>query len=372
MEREELRHHFETYEEKMTPGQRAAAYASGEEADYIPYSIQSNEEAMADLFGYTTEQWRSDPKVHIDVIRRRRDEFGIVGLAAGLRLRTVGQAVGTKMYFPEVGIDRIAEHAIQDINDFGKIIDVDPYTNPVYLSIIERGRILKDEFPEMGIGTSISGPITVANTILPIETLLRETRRHPDAVKEMLDFAIYQSLAFAEMFAKEFGGAPCTICDPVSCADIISRQQYLEFSKPAQEKLIAGLTKIFERKPGIHICGKTNTLWDDMADLQVSSFSVDNREKLSEAAQRMGDKFVLVGNVDPVDVMLLGTPDEVIEACKDCIRQGATSPLGYNLGTGCQVPIGVPRENFEAFVYAARTYGAGARKGQLPRGMQGC
>ena len=369
VERDELKRHFETYVETMTQGERAAAYAAGEEADHIPYSIQSNEEAMANVFGYTTAQWRDDPKVHIDVIRRRRDEFGIVGLAAGQRLRTVGQAVGTKMFFPEVGIDRVAEPAISSLKELGKIIDNDPYTNPVYQAILERGRILKDEFPEMGIGTSVAGPITVASTIMPLDKLLRETVKHPAEVKELLDFAIYHSVAWAEMFAKEFGGGPCTICDPVSCADIISRKQYLEFSHPALVKLVEGLTKALGRKPGLHICGKTHPLWDDMSELQVASFSVDNRESLADAKERMGDKFALVGNVAPVDVMLEGTPDDVIEACKDCIRQGAESPLGYNLGTGCQVPIGTPRENFEAFVYAARIFGAGARKGCMPKGM---
>ncbi len=370
MNREELHRLFESQVDEMKPGERAAGYAAGKEVDYLPFSIQSNEEAMADLFGYTTAQWRNDPQVHIDVIRRRRDEFGIVGLAAGQRLRTVGQAVGTKMYFPEVGIDRVDTPAIQDLDELGKILDIDPYTNPVYLGILERGRILKDAFPDMGIGTSVAGPITVASTIMPIEKLLRGTRKNPDAVRELLDFAVYHSVAFIQMFAKEFGGAPCTICDPVSCADILSRKQYLEFSRPAQEKLVAGLTDAMGRKPGLHICGKTNPLWDDMAELDVVSFSVDNSESLANAKERMGDKFVLVGNVPPVDVMLNGTIDDVIESCKECIRQGAESPLGYNLGTGCQVPIGTPRENFEAFIYAARKYGAGAQKGRMPKGMQ--
>lgn len=370
MLKEDIERHFATYVEKMTSGERGAAYALGEEADHIPYSIQSNEEAMADLFGYTTAQWRDDPKVHIDVIRRRREEFGIVGLAAGQRLRTVGQACGTKMFFPEVGIDRVAEPVVKIIDELNKVMDIDPYTSPVYQAILERGRILKDAFPEMGIGTSVAGPITVAATIMPTDIMLRETRKHPDAIRELLDLAVYHSVAWAEMFAKEFGGAPCTICDPVSCADIISRKQYLEFSLPYQQKLVEGLTKAMGRKPGLHICGKTNTLWDDMRALDVVSFSVDNRESLEEAKNRMGDKYVLVGNVDPVDIMMSGTPEEVVEACKRCIIQGAESPLGYNLGTGCQVPIGTPRENFEAFVYAARIYGAGAKKGRVPKGMQ--
>ena len=372
MLQDDIKRHFETYVDKMTQGERAAAYAAGEEADHIPYSIQSNEEAMAGIFGYTTAQWREDPDVHIDILRRRRDEFGIVGLASGLRLRTVAQALGADIFFPEVGIDRVAGPAIDNIKDLHKLLDIDPFTSPVYLAILERLRILKNEFPEMGIGFMVTGPITVASTVLGADKLLRATRKQPDAVFELLDLANYHTLSWVKMFTEEFGTGGCNICDPFTCADVLSREQFVEFSKPKLEELIAGLTELLGRKPGLHICGKTSTLWDEIATLQVASFSVDNCESLAEARERLGDRFALVGNVAPVDVMLLGTPEEVVEACKDCIRQGAESPMGYNLGTGCQVPIGTPRENFEAFVYAARTYGRGARKGCMPKGMQEC
>ena len=366
---DDIKRHFETYVDKMTQGERAAAYASGEEADHIPYSIQSNEEAMAGLFGYTTAQWRDDPKVHIDILERRREEFGIVGLASGLRLRTVGQVLGAKVFYPEVGIDRVVAPAIDNIKDLNKLMDIDPFTNPTYLAILERLRILKDHFPEMGVGFMVTGPITVASTVLGADKLLRATVKNRDAVFELMDLANYHTLSWVKMFVDEFGGGGCNVCDPFTCAGILSHKQFVEVSKPKLENLIAGLTELLGKKPGLHICGKTNPLWDEIATLQVSSFSVDNCESLAAAKEQLGDKFVLVGNVAPVDVMLLGTPEDVVEACKNCIRDGAESPLGYNLGTGCQVPIGTPRENFEAFVYAARTYGAGAKKGCMPKGM---
>lgn len=371
MQQEELDRLFSEYKEEMTQGERAAGYAKGEEVDYIPYSIQSNEEAMADIFGYTTAQWRDDPRVHIDILKRRREEFGIVGLASGLRLRTVAQALGSDIYFPEVGIDRVVGPAIDSIKDLHKLLDIDPFTSPVYLAILERLRILKDEFPEMGIGFMVTGPITVASTVLGADKVLRETVKHRDAVFELMDLANQHTLAWVKMFVDEFGGGGCNVCDPFTCSGVLSNKQFVEISKPKLEDLIAGLTELLGAKPGLHICGKTSPLWDEIATLEVASFSVDNCESLAEAKERLGDKFALVGNVSPVDVMLLGTPDDVIGACKNCLEQAADSPKGYNLATGCQVPIGTPRENFQAFIYAARTYGRGAKKGCMPKGLTG-
>ena len=369
MNYEELKKEMEKYPETMSEGERMQKYAAGETVDHIPFSIQSNEEAMAGIFGYTTAQWRNDVKVHIDVIKRRKEEFNIGGLAAGLRLRTMAQAVGSEIYFPEVGIDRVIKPVLDDYSKLPELMKDDPKKNPVFLSVLQRGIDLKEAFPEMGIAMPVAGPFTNASCIRPVEKILRDTVKAPDKLNDLLKWCVEYTVAYAEMFAAEFGGGGCTICDPVSCSDILGIRNYKKFSEPYLEMLIEGLTQALGRKPGIHICGKTSPLWEEMSKLRVSSFSVDNMEDLSKARDVMGPHFGLVGNVAPVDVMLNGTIDDVIATCRECIIKGSEAENGYTLGTGCQVPIGTSRENFDAFIYAARRYGRGARKGCLPLGI---
>lgn len=134
--------------------------------------------------------------------------------------------------------------------------------------------------------------------------------------------------------------------------------------------MIEGIYKIMGRKPGSHICGKTNKIWTDLADAGLFFFSVDNCEDLHEVKLTVGDRMQIAGNVPPVDVMLYGTIDDVINSCKECIKKCADSPKGFILATGCQLPIGTPEENVDAFIYAARKYGRGAKLGQMPKGIQ--
>ena len=51
------------------------------------------------------------------------------------------------------------------------------------------------------------------------------------------------------------------------------------------------------------------------------------------------------------------------------IEKASDSPCGFQLNTGCQVAIGTPRENIDAYIYAARQYGRGAQKGHLCQGL---
>ena len=151
--------------------------------------------------------------------------------------------------------------------------------------------------------------------------------------------------------------------------DVISKSQFDEYSLPYIKKLIDGTKKIMGSAPGAHICGKTSPIWSDLADAGLFSFSIDNCEDLEVAKKAVGDRMRIAGNVPPVDVMKEGTIDEVITSCKECIIKCADSPAGFILNTGCQLPIGTPKANVEAFIYAARKYGRGARLGCMPRGI---
>ena len=62
-------------------------------------------------------------------------------------------------------------------------------------------------------------------------------------------------------------------------------------------------------------------------------FSVDNCEDLHEVKLTVGDRMQIAGNVPPVDVMLYGTIDDVINSCKECIKKCADSPKGFILAS---------------------------------------
>ena len=144
---------------------------------------------------------------------------------------------------------------------------------------------------------------------------------------------------------------------------------FQEFSKPHFVDLLNGIKEITGSIPGIHICGKTKHFWKDLPGMGFPYFSVDNCEDLAELKAAIGDKMRISGNVPPTTVLQNGTIDDVVASVIDCLVKGSDSPCGYSLAVGCAVPLGTPRENLEAYLYAARRYGRGAQKGRLCRGL---
>lgn len=370
MDYNELKENMKDVKSEMRPSERTKKYFSNEVVDHIPYSLHLVYYALAEIHGYTTSDMDADFDIYAEIIEKAREDLGLEGINARLSLRTMGASMGSTLHFPKRGIDTIEKHILQDYNDWDKMIDANPYNNKILLSLLEEAEKLKNRFPDMTLSTGVVGPLSTAIAIRPIEKVLRDTRKNPEKLKELIALGVDNSLKWVEVFTKEFGPATASISDPVTCTDIISRSQFEEFSFPELKRLVSGLKDITGLKPSLHICGHTKGIWEDLKELEISSFSVDDCEDLAEVCEALGNHLSIVGNVPPVDVLRNGSIDDVINSVKNCIRKGALSPKGYTLATGCQVSLGTPKENLDAFVYAARKYGAGAKLGQLPKGLK--
>ncbi len=79
---------------------------------------------------------------------------------------------------------------------------------------------------------------------------------------------------------------------------------------------------------------------------------VDHKVDLALARSIVGDRACVIGNVDPVTVLLQGTPEQVRAVSEQCLRAGRGG--GDVLGSGCVVPRITPLDNIRAMVGAAQ------------------
>ena len=255
-------------------------------------------------------------------------------------------------------------------NDFDKLIEFDPYKNEFLKSRLELAKRIKDRYPDLPISTSTNGPLSAAQSIRPVELILKDMRKNKENLHRLIELALDCCIKWVEAFTKEFGSISFSFGDPVASSSLISKKMYDEYAFPYQARLVNAVYEITGNKPVCHICGKSKELWEDLGRLNISGYSVDNVEDIGELKEVLGDKMLIIGNIAPVEVMNLGTVDDVIEAVKNCIIKAADSPKGYLLHTGCDVPIKTPLSNLEAYIYAVKKYGRNARIGRLPEGIK--
>lgn len=364
------RQEIEKYKSGMTPKERLIKYIEGQAVDHLPYTVIRIENPMFESMGYTTSDFNNNFEIKAEMIQRGIDDYGIRGISAGLGLRTLGAACGSKLSFPIHGFDHIEEFILEDSLDVGKLDIPDPRDNEILTPILELAGKLKERFPKEDLSTGIVGPFTAAASFRPVEKLLKDTRKNEEDVKALLDFSVRAQLKWVEDFVEEYGNVSVSISDPVSSTDLLSPKQFEKLSLPYLKELVDGVIKITGKKPSIHICGHTKGIWKYIGGLNLSSFSVDNCEDIGEVKEALGDKMLIVGNVPPTTVLGLGNSEEVIESVRDCIRKAADSPCGYMVGTGCATILGTPLENMDAYVYAIMKYSKGAKKGEIPKTVE--
>ncbi len=370
MEYEQIKKELSSMKSEMTSVERMSAYLKGEEVDHLPYNLMDVELPLAEILGYTTLQLNNDFEVFAEVVKQKELMLGLKGISVGLDLRSVGRALGTTLQFPERGIPCIKEHVLKDYKHFDKLIEFDPYKNEFLKSILELAKRIKDRYPDLPISTSTNGPLSAAQSIRPVELILKDMRKNKENLHKLIELALDCCIKWVEAFTKEFGSISFSFGDPVASGALISKKMYDEYAFPYQERLVNAVYEITGNKPVCHICGKSKELWEDLGRLNISGYSVDNVEDIGELKEVLGDKMLIIGNIAPVEVMNLGTVDDVIEAVKNCIIKAADSPKGYLLHTGCDVPIKTPLSNLEAYIYAVKKYGRNARIGRLPEGIK--
>lgn len=369
MEYEEIRKELESLKSEMSSGERMSAYMRGEEVDHLPYNLMDVELPLAEILGYTTLDMNNNFDIFCEVIKQKEAMLGLKGINIGLDLRSVGRALGTTLEFPERGVPHIKEHILKDYKDFDKLPDFNPYTNEFLKSRLELAKRIKDKFPDVPLTTSTNGPLSATQSIRPVEYILKDMRKDRQNLHKLIELGLECCIRWVEAFTKEFGSVDYSFGDPLASGNLIGKKMYDEFAFPYQERLVNEVYRITGNKAVCHICGKSKHLWDDIGKLNIAGFSVDNIEDIGELKEKLGDKMLIIGNIAPVEVMQLGTVDEVIEAVKTCIQKAGDSKNGYLIHTGCDVPLNAPYENLQAYIYAVKKYGKNARLGQMPKGI---
>jgi uroporphyrinogen decarboxylase len=122
----------------------------------------------------------------------------------------------------------------------------------------------------------------------------------------------------------------------------------------------------------LHQHGHAAVLMEDLIEVGVSIVCPllpppqGDVDDLGALKRRYGSRIALKGNVDPVEVLLRGTPEDVERAVRQCIEAAAEGG-GYILGTADSTVIGTPFENIHAFVETGLKYG---RYPLLGRGVE--
>ncbi len=343
-------------DDQMTPVERIDSFFKKKETDRIP-AMPLVCSMSGKMVGMTHRQKRASAITEAYCQIQTYKRLGNDLLIADYGLHAIGHALGSVMGDPEDAVPAVEHHILQDLKDIDRL-DFEKCRlkkDPDFQKHLDCAKILVNEMgKEVPVAALISGPFTSISSIYPIEKLLKATVRNPEEIHKLMRLCTDALKEVHNEFIK--AGAMILVCEPVATGSIISEKAYREFVKPYTVEL---MNNIHAKKGMVcyHICGDAKTILKDMVETHPDMISVDNRVDMTFAKKIVGPYMPLVGNIDPVEIMILGNTSEVEEACKHCIKDSYDSENGFILCTGCDLNGNVPLENLDTFMAAARKYG---------------
>jgi MtaA/CmuA family methyltransferase len=194
----------------------------------------------------------------------------------------------------------------------------------------------------------VEGPFAEAADLRGLNPLMVDLMDDPPFVRDLCEWTLALGVAFARAQV-EAGADLIGIGD--AAASLIGPELYREVAWPFEKRLVDAIHAAGARVR-LHICGNTRPMLRDMGALGCDIVDLDSMSPVCEAREAMGATQVLLGNIDPVRVLLNGTLAEVEQAVAACHEQAGAA---FIVGAGCEVPRDTPDANLRAMIRYART-----------------
>lgn len=209
----------------------------------------------------------------------------------------------------------------------------------------------------------VEGPLALAAEMRGLSALMMDTYEDPGFLDELLDFTSQVARAY---WKPQVEAGADTIGMSDAAASMMSPTHYERFIYPAQRRVVEDIKRT---RPDVivrlHMCGRTDDLLPTMRELPADIFELDFPVDLEHARVVLGPDKVILGNVNTVEEMFSGTPEDVYAAAAECHRICGPNHV---VGTGCEVAPETPPENLRALVAYARDHAPGDVPSSLTSG----
>ncbi|MFO7887580.1 MAG: uroporphyrinogen decarboxylase family protein [Eubacteriales bacterium] len=288
--------------------------------------------------------------IQFDSLSKLYEKFEPDIMLPFMELTVEADTLGMGINFPENDNPAVKEHKVSSLEDFESVVRN-------YNGISKRMKVFVDVINKMSknLPSSVNnlayviGPLTLVGELMGVEKVCMATVMDPDFVKKQLDFSIKVISDYSNALI-DAGADGIVVLEPT--AMLLSPPSYAEFSLNPFKEL---LDKANSKNLILHICGNTKHLVDGMCETGTTGLSLDAPMDFEELKKQVPGNIALIGNVDPVNVMLTGTPEKVESETKNLISK-MSDVDNFILSTGCDLPMETPMENIEAFMKIAKKW----------------
>ena len=217
----------------------------------------------------------------------------------------------------------------------------------IYLDAIQKAKELILDRPVLA---GMIGPFSLAARLLDVSEIMMDCYDDPDMVHAVLQKCTQFLINYAKAY-REAGADGIVMAEPV--AGLLSPTLEEEFSAPYVKQIVDAVQDdsfivIY------HNCGdNVSKMLPSILSTGAAAYHFGNAVDMQkDILENVPANVVVMGNIDPVGVLRMGSPESVREATTELLKKCTAYP-NFVLSSGCDIPPKTPRENINAFFAAA-------------------
>lgn len=274
------------------------------------------------------------------------ERFHPDGIFLFMDLTVEAEALGLKIRFPEHEPPSVREHPVKNFSSLHSLQSSWHGIGgrmPVFIKTMEKLSRVSDAIN----GCYVIGPLTLAGELMGVRDLALASMENEPFVLQMLEFTTGAVTEYACAFINA-GADIVAVLEPT--AVMFSPVQFevycAKYFKQIQDSL--------DRRCILHVCGNTTHLLPRMVQTDAFGLSLDSMVDFETISQKIPSEMYLIGNINPVAIFLQGTVQDMKEeVCTLCNK--IKNKSRFILSSGCDLPVGIPLGNIEAFFEIGRT-----------------
>jgi uroporphyrinogen decarboxylase len=201
------------------------------------------------------------------------------------------------------------------------------------------------------------GPMCTAGFVRSTTEFMMDLVERPEWAHKLLDLCTRMIIDWLKAQARAMGPTVEGIFLLDDIVGFVNEEHYLEFAHPCLKRICDAFpkdwVKIYHNDASIEAC---------LEHLPDAGFQVLNWGKQTDIAEvkaRVGHRLCLMGNVNPLEVGVRGTPAEVRAATLDVLEKSGGEGIILSVGGGTSP--GMPRANIQAMLAALAEFNAARR-----------
>jgi uroporphyrinogen-III decarboxylase len=331
-----------------------------EKLDKVPMAMIVDSPWIPGYLGIKHLDYFLDPEVWFDanlkIIREYPDIIFIPSWWMEYGMAAEPSVLGAKIKFWQDNTPS-EYHTLQRLEDIDEFPEYEVEADAFAALTLHRIGMHKQRILDLGeilpLVTS-RGPLCTAGFVRSTTRFMIDLVEDPVGAHRLIDLCTRVIIDWLNAQRKVMGDTVEGIFILDDIVGFINEEHYMEFAHPYLKRICdafpADWVRIYHNDAEVDAC------LDHLPDAGFNVLNWGKQKHYSEVKRRVGNRMCLMGNVNPLEIAVRGTPEEVREATLEVLE--ASGGEGIILSVGGGVSPGMPRENMMAMQDALQEYNA--------------